>query len=138
MSTIETSSLLVHGVVVPISGTGRADALSAAQRDENDSWEGVIDHQIIELGRIQGEPLDEGVVGPTPQAMRAVVNAVEALRRQVPAPTAVYAAGDGGVVVAWDRGHDRIKLEIDPSGRSEFKVFCNGRLMSPMTNRYGH
>jgi hypothetical protein len=107
-----------------------ASALNVEERVSAE-WDAIVDHKLIEWGNDQSAFQDEGLIGPTNQAIQKAHALVSFMRsNDWPLPTGVVPDGEGGIV--FENRHEPTyqRIEIEPTGKMCLVTFRNCHLVS--------
>lgn len=134
MKTLEPGNA-VSGKVNRFVDTGAADERSLGSiqplaPQDQERWQAVIDHQLVEWGRDSSQLEDEGIVAPTAEIIGLACR-LAALYRDtgMVAPTRVVPDGEGGIVFERRDGSAFQTIEIRADHTIEWCYFVNSRLV---------
>ncbi|MEX2315706.1 MAG: hypothetical protein WD669_01050 [Pirellulales bacterium] len=94
------------------------------------AWNNIVDNKLIEWGSTRSEFEDDGLVGPSYEAIGTALKFVKKMRKESwPLPTGVIPDGEGGIVFENRRGDLYQRIEIDQNGRTGLATFRDCKLV---------
>ncbi|MFM9959928.1 MAG: hypothetical protein ACKV2Q_01740 [Planctomycetaceae bacterium] len=136
MSQIETQESVLDEIEILLKDQRMASGLAGVRREQRDGWQTILEKWLWNWDRDPSQLEDEGISAPSAETIHRACEMALSLRDTgLLAPQRVAATGDGGIVLAWEKGLALSTLEVDADGTIEVVNFENAQVVSQ--HRFG-